>query len=257
MKLRAYIVALHAALFAILLAVSPAGSGSMTLLGAGVTAAAGGSPTIGGGAAAANGACTFSTTCNTTTTGTVTTGMVTAIGGVKNSSGSSGTITGISVCGTALNVDFAPTIASGKYGIAIGHGSVTGAVGSCTISVTFSVANAIEGAGAGWITLNSLASSTPDTSCQAFYDVAQNSPYPCTGGLTITGSGFGIVGYFDNQATTPTNGGSITVDATAANSGGISIEVAIGHVTATCTAAQCQYAGTNFGVSSVIGESFH
>jgi hypothetical protein len=35
MKLRAYIAALHAALFAILLAVSPAGSGSMTLLGAG------------------------------------------------------------------------------------------------------------------------------------------------------------------------------------------------------------------------------
>jgi hypothetical protein len=42
MKLRAYIAALHAALFAILLAVSPAGSGSMTLLGAGKPAAAAG-----------------------------------------------------------------------------------------------------------------------------------------------------------------------------------------------------------------------
>jgi hypothetical protein len=42
MKLRAYIAALHAALFAILLAVSPAGSGSMTLLGAGKPAAGGG-----------------------------------------------------------------------------------------------------------------------------------------------------------------------------------------------------------------------
>jgi hypothetical protein len=40
MNLRAYIVALHAALFAILLAVSPAGSGSMMLLGAGKQTAA-------------------------------------------------------------------------------------------------------------------------------------------------------------------------------------------------------------------------
>jgi hypothetical protein len=42
MKLRAYITALHAALFAILLAASPAGAGSMPLLGAGKPAAAGG-----------------------------------------------------------------------------------------------------------------------------------------------------------------------------------------------------------------------
>src|SRR5437870_1477214 len=42
MKLRAYIVALHAALFAILLAVSPAGSGSMSLMGVGKPAGGGG-----------------------------------------------------------------------------------------------------------------------------------------------------------------------------------------------------------------------
>src|SRR5437879_10288669 len=40
MKLRAYIVALHAALFAILLAVQPAVSGSMMLLGVGGSGAA-------------------------------------------------------------------------------------------------------------------------------------------------------------------------------------------------------------------------
>lgn len=43
MKLKAYICALHAALFAILLAVTPAGSGQMSLLGAGKASAGGAS----------------------------------------------------------------------------------------------------------------------------------------------------------------------------------------------------------------------
>src|SRR5258706_278504 len=42
MKLRAHIIALHATLFAILLAVSPALTGSITLLGVGKPAAGGG-----------------------------------------------------------------------------------------------------------------------------------------------------------------------------------------------------------------------
>lgn len=211
------------------------------------------SPTWTGQAAAANGSCGFVTTCNATTTGTVTTGVVVAMAGVNNQSGSTGTISGISVCGTSLTVDVAPSIASGQYGGAMGHGSVTG--GTCTISITFSVAGAIQNVAAAWGTLNNLNSSTPGTSCSAFYNGSQNSPYACTGGLTVSASGFGIVGYFDN-GNTATNGGSLTVDATAVNSGGAGTGVAIGHVTASCTAAQCQYAAGNFAAASVVGEPF-
>lgn len=216
-------------------------------------AAGGASPTWTGQAAAANGSCGFVTTCNATTTGTVTTGVVVAMAGVSNAGASSGTITGISVCGTALTVDVAPSIASNAYGAAIGHGSVTG--GTCTVSVTFSVSGSIQNGGVAWGTLNNLNSSTPGSSCSAIYHVSQNSPYPCTGGLIVSSGGFGIVGYFDNGSTV-TNGGSLTVDATANNSGGTGTAVAIGHVTASCTAAQCQYAAANFADASVIGEPF-
>lgn len=69
MKLRTYIVALHAALFAILLAVTPAGSGSISLLGAGKPAAVGGGIAVDG---TANGAWSSGTTA--TTSSLVTTG---------------------------------------------------------------------------------------------------------------------------------------------------------------------------------------
>lgn len=221
-----------------------------------VHSAGGGSPTIGGGAAWQNASCGFASSCNITTTGTVTTGTVVAIAGVNNQGGSAGTLS-ISVCGTSLTMDVQPTINSGAYGAAMGHGTVTGGAGSCTISITISAGGNIQNGAVALVTLNSLASSTPDTSCQAFYNVSQNSPFPCTGGLTVSGSGFGVVGYYDNQTTTPANGGSLTVDATAGNGTAPTQQVAIGHVTATCTAAQCQYTGTNFAQASVIGESFH
>lgn len=218
-----------------------------------VSTSAAAAPTWTGTSAAAVATCGFVGTCAVTASAAVTTGVVVVMAGVNNTSGSSGTITGISVCGTPLTVDVAPTIGAGTYGGAMGHGSVTG--GTCTISVTFSVAGAVQNAGVAWGTLNNLSSTTPGTSCSAFYPGSQVSPYPCTGGLTVSAGGFGIVGYFDNQNITPTNGGgSLTVNATAA--GGTTTQVAIGNVTATCTAAQCQYGAANFAVASVIGEPF-
>jgi hypothetical protein len=214
----------------------------------------GGSPTWTGTGAAANGTCGFLTTCNVTASASVTTGVVVVMVGLNNQQATGGTVTGISVCGTALTVDVAPTIAAGTYGGAMGHGSVTG--GTCTISVTFSVASSIENAGAAWGTLNNLASSTPGTPCNAFSAGGNPSPYPCTGGLTVGAGGFGIVGYFDNQSTTPTSPGTIVIDANAKNVGGSLTNISIGHVTASCTAAQCEYAAAGFAISSVIGEPF-
>lgn len=215
-------------------------------------------PTLSGASAAVNGSCGFpAVACTITTTGAVTTGTVVAVAGVNNQGGSSGTISNISICGTSLTIDIANTVAAGKYGAAIGHGNVTGGA-SCTISVTFSVSSSVQNAGVAWLTLNNLSSSTPGTPCNAFYSQSQASPYPCTGGLTVSADGFGIVGHFNNLSGTPlTNGGgNVVVDATAVNSGGTSTNVGIGHVTANCTAAQCQYAGGGFASATTIGEPF-
>lgn len=226
---------------------------TMTGVGGGFGPSGGGSPTIGGGGAiTAN--CSFGANpCVVTTTATVTTGVVAIMAGVLNQGGSNGTITAVSVCGTNLTIDVTRTIANNEHGAAFARGSVTG--GTCTISISFSNSGALADIGAAWITMNSLNSGTPDTSCNGFYNGSQGSPYPCTGGLTVTGSGFGVVGFWDNLTALPTNGGSLTVDASAGNGGGRN--VGIGHVTATCTAAQCQYNADGFGVTSVYGESFH
>jgi len=221
----------------------------------------GGSPTWTGTGAAAQGTCSFVTTCTITTTAAVTGGVVVVMVGVNNQQSTAGTISAIHVCGTALTVDVANSIAAGAYGGAMGHGTVTG--GTCTITVTFSVSGAIQNAGVAWGTLNNLNSSTPGTACNAFYNESQNSPFPCTGGLTVSSGGFGIVGYFDNQTTTPGSSGAVTVDATAANSGGTSTEVAIGHTTATCDgnanpgdSSTCRMTGANFAQVTVLGEPF-
>lgn len=213
----------------------------------------GGSPTWTGTGAFANGSCSFAPSCTITTTATVTAGIVVAMAGVQNQGLSAGTIS-ISICGTSLTMDVTPSITSGTYGGAMGHGSVTG--GTCTITLTVSGTANIASAGVAFGTLNNLSSSTPGTPCSEFYNVSQSSPYPCTGGLTVAASGFGIIGYFDNQTTVPTSPGNIIVDANAQNSGGSAANVSIGHVTANCTAAQCEYAAASFAQASVIGEPF-
>lgn len=243
---------LLAALFLIVLAFGvQARPGPDSNYNVAVSGGGGASPTWTGTGAVVNASCGFITTCPVSTTAAVTTGLVVAVVGVNNQSGSSGTITGVSVCGTSLTVDVANTIASGAAGAAIAHGSVTG--GTCTISVTFSVAGSIFLGAASWGTLSNLASSTPGTSCNLAAN--QLSPYNCTGGLTVGAGGFGIVGYFDSLGTTPTaSGANLTVDATATNANG---SIAIGHATATSTAAQLAYAaGNNANLTTVLGEPF-
>lgn len=239
------------AFLAILAALSSAAAQVPTThAGLGAPSSGGGSPTWTGATAGVNSACGFMTSCNVTGGLNVTTGIVVAAAYVNNQAAGAGTAS-ITVCGTSLTMDVQPSIAGGAVGISMGHGSVSGGTG-CTITVTLSAANSIENIGVALGTLNNLSSSTPGTACTGDYPVTQNSPYPCTTGLTVVAGGFGIVGFGENVTTSITSG-NVTVDATAVSSTGTATGVAIGHTTTSNTP---QFSSSNFANAHIVGEPF-
>lgn len=245
------------AIVAALLLCSPAWA-QVPQTGAGLGAPSsggGGSPTFSNttSAAISGGACNFVTTCTVSTTMAVTSGTVVAVAGISNSGGSSGTITSINICGTAITPDSSNTIPSSSSGVAIGHGTITG--GTCTVTVTFSVAGAISAAGIALGTLANLSSTTPGTACGAQFAASNTTPYACTGGLTVSSGGFGISGFFQGSNTpAPSSGDAVlTVDSTA--TAGSNAAIGIGHTTASFT-TNTIWAGQNFCNCGTIGEPF-
>jgi hypothetical protein len=205
----------------------------------------GANPTWTGTAAAVNQSCGFVTPCTIAGGMNVTTGFVVAI--VGGNSGSNTSITAVNICGTSLSLVKDSGSGAATTQVGLYAATVTGGVG-CTVSITFSTT--IDKIGVALGTLNNLNSTTPGTTCGAFYAASQNSPYLCTGGLTVLASGFGIAGIwtFSNAAV---GSGNMTVDATA--SGAANISVGIGHATTSNTPSMT---GLNFTTAGVVGASW-
>lgn len=212
---------------------------------AGSGSGGGGSPTWTAQTSGVNVACGFITTCNIASV-TVPTGFIVVGALVHNAGGSSGTISGVSACGTPLTQAQTNTIPSAGDGVALFYGSVTG--GTCTVAVTFSVASAVQDAGVALGLLSNLSSTTPGTGCQAQYPGSQNAPYDCSGSITVPSGGFGIcaIGYNNVTALTSSN---LTINSqSAAGTGGDATAVGIGSTTVTGTPT---FGGTNFAQAGI------
>ena len=199
----------------------------------------GGSPTWGNFTAAGNSSCGFPTTCNISSV-TVASGFVVAT--VFAYVGGTTTISAVSICGTPMTLIDAGGPAG--YDTVLAYGTVTG--GSCTVAVTSSVALSVDWTSVALGTLSNLSSTTPGTSCNGVYP-ATPSPYPCTSGITVLASGFGIGGLAYNQTTTITSS-NMTIDAQY-NGTSDNQSVAIGHTTSSNTPS---FGGAGFAQASVV-----
>lgn len=250
-----YVAFIRALVFALSLFPALAGaqlSGGLIFPGPGTPASSGASPTWGNTAAAVNGTCSFVTTCTVSSTMTVASGFVVAVAGINHGAAGTATITGIHVCGTALNVDSTTSAAVSNYVVAIGSGTVTG--GTCTVTVTSSVTSDIQNAGIALGTLANLSSTTPGTACSASFTGAGSTPFVCGSGLTVSAGGFGISGIFQNNAANlPASSGNVTIDVTATNSGGTNSSIGIGHQT---VSGSTQIAAHSFCNCAIVGEPF-
>jgi hypothetical protein len=200
----------------------------------------GGAPTWTAQTSGTNPACGFVTTCNITSV-TVPTGFIVVGALVSNQSASTGTVSGISACGTSLTLAQTNSIPTGDWGVALFYGTVTG--GTCTVAVTFSVARALQDAGIALGLLSNLSSTTPGTGCQVQYPGSQNAPYPCSGSITVNAGGFGICAFGYNNVATLTSS-NLTIDSQSTSGTGVNATtIGIRHTTVTETPA---FGGTGF-----------
>jgi hypothetical protein len=198
----------------------------------------GGSTPTWTGQTSAPASCGFSTTCNFTSI-SVTSGYVVA--GIFNNGdvSPSDTFTALNVCG--INLTLISSINTGNSGtlLSMFGGTVTG--GICTVSATSSTAGSLDTMGLTLGTLNNLTSTTPGTACTGGYAATQASPYPCTSGITVPSSGFGIavlVGVADPTST------DLTIDSYDPMTG-----IGIGHTTTSETPA---FGGGDFNQAAII-----
>jgi len=207
----------------------------MTGAGLGAPSSGGGIPTFTAQTSGVNVSCGFVTTCSVTGL-TVTSGF-NIIGALfSNQSGSNASVSGITLCGTALSLvsGSAAIAASGDYGgAALFQGTVTG--GTCTAAVTVSAASAIQNVGVALGLLSNLSSQIAGTACTVEFAGSAQGPYICGSSITIPTNGYGVCVFGFNAATTLTST-NLTISSQASGGSGVTLTAAgIGYTQTTET----------------------
>ena len=208
----------------------------------------GGAPIWGSFANAQQTNCSFATTCTTSASLTVPSGFVVVGVIANNQSASTGHVSAVAVntgCSGSLSSIDAVAAPTGTIAAAVYAGTLTG--GTCTITITFSVAGSLQNMAVAVGLLSNLNSTTAGATCDGQSSGGAN-PYVCSGSLTVSSGGFGICAFGYNSTTALTSSNQ-TIDSTLTGGTGSSAQaIGLGHITATATPA---FAGDNFVYAAI------